>query len=95
MNLNQVLFEGDAKQVVNGVNGSNDDFPWKGQLIDDIKVLFSAYAGWKLCFTKRCINQATHTTTKLGIRLENEVVWIEDGPRDVMPVVQLDKACIT
>lgn len=43
MNLHQVLFDGDAKLVVDGVNG-NDDFYWKDQLIDDIQHLISAHA---------------------------------------------------
>ncbi|XP_035551687.1 uncharacterized protein LOC118349868 [Juglans regia] len=36
MNLNNELFEGDAKHVVDGVNGNTDDLSSEGQLIKDI-----------------------------------------------------------
>ncbi|XP_041003857.1 uncharacterized protein LOC121249200 [Juglans microcarpa x Juglans regia] len=94
MNMHQVLFEGDAKQVVDGVKGCNSDQSWKDQLIDDIQVLMSAQAGWDICFVRRDGNKATHMATKLGLHLESESVWIEDGPQEVMSVIQFDKSCI-
>ncbi|KAF5481399.1 hypothetical protein F2P56_002053 [Juglans regia] len=94
MNMHQVLFEHDAKQVIDGVKGCNSDLSWEGQLIDDIQVLMSAQARWDTCFVRRDGNKAAHMAAKLGLYLESESVWIEDGPQEVMSVIQFDKSCI-
>ncbi|KAF5481456.1 hypothetical protein F2P56_002104 [Juglans regia] len=70
--LYQVVLEGDAKAVVDSVNGYNNSHSWQGLLIDDIQFLIKGHADWNLIFTKRTRNKAAHNATKLGMYLDSE-----------------------
>lgn len=93
LDLHQVVIKGDAKVVVEGVNGYNTNCSQQGQLIDDIQHLLTGHADWKLNFAKRSGNKATHITAKLGMYLQLESVWIEDGPPEVMSAILLEMPC--
>ncbi|KAF5451398.1 hypothetical protein F2P56_026510 [Juglans regia] len=91
--LYQVVFEGDAKAIVDSVNGYNNSHSWQGLLIDDIQFLIKGHADWNLIFTKRTGNKAAHIAAKLGMYLDSESVWIEEGPLEVLSVTLLEKPC--
>ncbi|XP_042952224.1 uncharacterized protein LOC122289303 [Carya illinoinensis] len=94
LGMQQVIFEGDAKVVIDGVNGIKSNCSWQGQLLDDMKFLLLRHTDWKLHFVKRNGNKAAHSAAKIGMYLENEVVWIEDGPSEVLSAIFFDKQCI-
>lgn len=89
-----MVFEGDAKVVIDCVNHPNVDCSWKGKLIDDIQFFLSRHALWNLNFVKRSGNKVAHALAKIGMSLDNESIWAEEGPHEVMYVILLDKSCI-
>ncbi|XP_042964755.1 uncharacterized protein LOC122298980 [Carya illinoinensis] len=93
LGLQQVIIEGDAKTVIEGFIGINSNCSSQGQLLDDIQHLMLGHADWKLNFVKRSGNKAAHIATKLGMYLESEAVWIEDGPPEVMSAILIEKQC--
>ncbi|KAF5477349.1 hypothetical protein F2P56_003998 [Juglans regia] len=91
--LYQVVLEGDAKAVVDSVNGYNNNHSWQGLLIEDIQFFMKGQADWSLKFTKRHGNKAAHIVAKLGMYLDSESVWIEEGPQEVLSITLLEKPC--
>ncbi|KAF5450904.1 hypothetical protein F2P56_031219, partial [Juglans regia] len=89
-----VEFESDAKNVVDAINSNSSDMSWPGQIIEDIRLIMETHQNWKLSFIRRVGNQAAHVLAKLGLSLESELVWMEEGPDVVLPIIALDKLCI-
>ncbi|XP_042954599.1 uncharacterized protein LOC122291013 [Carya illinoinensis] len=90
MDLNHVVFEGDAKAIIEAVNSRNEDFSWGGQETDDLQHVMRLHPGWKLSFALRSANGAAHNAACLAIKESNERVWIESGPLAVMNSVLSD-----
>ncbi|XP_042953505.1 uncharacterized protein LOC122290053 [Carya illinoinensis] len=94
MDLNHVVFEGDAKAIIEAVNSRNEDFSWGGQDTDDLQHVMKLHLGWKLSFALRSANGAAHSAASLAIRESNERVWIESGPLAVMNSVLSDVSTV-
>ncbi|XP_042972921.1 uncharacterized protein LOC122304717 [Carya illinoinensis] len=80
MGMNQVIFEGDAKAVIDAINSKNEDNSWHGQETEDLQQLLELHPAWRLSFAYRSANHAAHNATKEAIKETNEIVWLEDGP---------------
>ncbi|XP_042950559.1 uncharacterized protein LOC122282640 [Carya illinoinensis] len=62
LGFRQVQLEGDAKLVVDAINSNTQDSSWDGQVIEDIKSVLKAQAGWSVSFSGRSSNKAVHDT---------------------------------
>ena len=58
LGLSRVVFEGDAKRVVNGINSAEVDRGWMGQVLADIKHEIIVLEEWKVQFVGRDDNKA-------------------------------------
>ncbi|XP_042988658.1 uncharacterized protein LOC122316191 [Carya illinoinensis] len=68
MGMNQVIFEGDAKAVIDAINLKKEDNYWYGQEIDDLQQLLELHPAWRLSFTYRSVNHATHSAARKPLR---------------------------
>ena len=53
LGLSSVVFEGNAKGVVDGINSAEVDRGWMGQVMADIKHEIQALEDWKVKFIRR------------------------------------------
>ncbi|XP_041011325.1 uncharacterized protein LOC121255104 [Juglans microcarpa x Juglans regia] len=90
LGFNQVCFEGDAKIVVDAVNSKRLDNSWLGQWTKDMQQIMKYNQAWRLNFAYRSANKAAHTAAKLAIRNVRETIWLEEGPLEVLTIVQED-----
>ncbi|XP_041004068.1 uncharacterized protein LOC121249423 [Juglans microcarpa x Juglans regia] len=90
LGFNQICFEGDAKLVVDAVNTKQVDNSWLGQLTEDIQQIIKYNQACCLNFAYRSENKAAYTVAKLAIRNDKETIWLEEGPLEVLNIVQGD-----
>ncbi|XP_042962506.1 uncharacterized protein LOC122296780 [Carya illinoinensis] len=94
LGMNQVIFEGDAKVVIDAINSKCEDNSWLSQETEDIQQLIELHPTWRLSFVYRSTNNVAHTVAKVAIKEVEETVWLEDGPEVVITSVTNDVSCI-
>ncbi|XP_042950227.1 uncharacterized protein LOC122282332 [Carya illinoinensis] len=87
-----VEFECDALTIVNAVNNIDENWAWYGQLIEDLRSMFSGVSIWKLQHIYREGNKVAHSLAKKAIGLDEELVWTEDYLEEVFSHVFFDKS---
>ncbi|XP_042974694.1 uncharacterized protein LOC122306328 [Carya illinoinensis] len=68
MGMHQVIFEGDAKVVIDAINSKEMDSSWHGQETEDLQQWMAAHPFWRLFFVYRSANQAAHAAAKEAIK---------------------------
>lgn len=61
-------------------------------IVDDILALASNFELCVFNFAKRSCNKVAHSIAKSSLPLDEALVWMEDHPTDVLPLVVADKA---
>jgi ribonuclease HI len=86
----RVLFEGDAKVVVNAANCEGENLSKFGQVVADIQSEVKSLISWKMFFINRECNNAAHTLAKYAIKHVLDKVWVvpSDFIRDLLLVEQ-------
>lgn len=93
LGFRDVIFEGDAKAIIDVVNSEEDDESWRGQIIEDIKKIVRQREWWSVAFVHREGNVVAHQLAKLALQNEEEICWIEDGPSNIHRLIVHDKEC--
>ena len=68
LGLWQVIFEGDTKNVVDGVNLKQDDQSSMGMLLEDLRVELQIVPTWRMKFVRREENKAVHDLSKAATK---------------------------
>ncbi|XP_042974779.1 uncharacterized protein LOC122306417 [Carya illinoinensis] len=79
--LHNVIFEGDSKLVVSGINSCAEDWSTAGLIFLDIKKLLLSYHTWSFRHVPRQINVVARTLAKSSLELGEESVLVEDYPQ--------------
>lgn len=53
MGFRDVIFVGDANEIIVAVKSEEEDESWKGQIIEDIKQIFRTSELWTIAFLHR------------------------------------------
>ncbi|KAG6639485.1 hypothetical protein CIPAW_10G104100 [Carya illinoinensis] len=93
LHFRNVQLEGDALSVVKVVNSLEVNWEWHGQLIEDLKAILHNRGNWKVVHVKRSCNNVAHSLAKLALNASEELVWMEDHPKEVLENVVFDKQC--
>lgn len=80
LNIQKVVFGGDALGVIKIVNNKEECWEWHQQVIEDIKMIICTHPNWIRQHTYREGNRVAHYLTKVVVNSSEELVWIEDGP---------------
>ncbi|XP_041017901.1 uncharacterized protein LOC121260118 [Juglans microcarpa x Juglans regia] len=91
LGLYEAIFEGDALVLINDVKGKIENWSWYGQIVEDLMLFFYHNNNRQLKFIPRIGNNAAHILVKLALGFEEEVVWIEEGPREILQCVDCEK----
>ncbi|XP_042962456.1 uncharacterized protein LOC122296723 [Carya illinoinensis] len=92
LGLGRVVFEGDAKIIVQAVTSDEEISADYGVLVNDARSMLRTWPQWHVDFVHREANYAAHQLAKLALDYEYEKIWIEDGPMQVMSTEQLEQS---
>ncbi|XP_042954569.1 uncharacterized protein LOC122290978 [Carya illinoinensis] len=92
LGLGRVVFEGDAQIIVQAVNSDEVISADYGVLVYDARSMLRTWPQWQVVFVHKEANYAAHQLAKLALDYENEKIWMEDGPVQVMSTVQLEQS---
>ncbi|KAF5450430.1 hypothetical protein F2P56_030784 [Juglans regia] len=91
LNIQNAIFEGDAKAVIMAVKGDEENFSYFGSLIDDIRNVLSFRKSWSLQFDYRDKNTVAHNLAKAALHIVEEKVWIEIVPDFIVNSLVYDR----
>ncbi|XP_026459730.1 uncharacterized protein LOC113360437 [Papaver somniferum] len=95
-NLEKVIFELDAKLVVDAVLGVSINIDWRlHNLILEIKSLLSSHSFWKCCYVPKEKNKIADTLSKLARTQCISSVWIIAPPVEIMDQLNKDAHNVT
>lgn len=93
LNMERVIFEGDAQLIVKAVNDLEEDRSVFGSIVEASKVLISLWKDWSVEFVYRNANEAAHTLAKEALCLDTEIVWIEEIPNCIRKITEKERTC--
>jgi ribonuclease HI len=70
-----VMFEGDAKQVVDAINSTMSRWSRFGHLLEDTKHGLQRLSRWKCVYVKHEVNEAAHQLAKRAILNVSDRIW--------------------
>ncbi|KAF5450327.1 hypothetical protein F2P56_030688 [Juglans regia] len=91
LGIEHATFEGDALEIIRGVNNKDENWEWNGQKVEDIKTILANRSFWKVQHTYREGNKVADLLAKFAFSVDEEKVWIEDGPEGLYSFVIQDK----
>ncbi|KAF5480042.1 hypothetical protein F2P56_000817 [Juglans regia] len=95
LNIGEAMFEGDALEVVKAVNCADENWEWNGQVIADCRELLVHRPMWSITHTYREANKIAHFLANYAYNVNEEVVWIEDGPEGLFSLILQDKIVLS
>lgn len=93
LNFNKVQLEGDVLSVVKVVNNTEVCWEWHGQLIEELKEVLKNRRQWTVLHVNKVCNCVVHGLAKIALLVNEEKVWMEDHPQEILNCVQFDKLC--
>ncbi|KAF5464563.1 hypothetical protein F2P56_014634 [Juglans regia] len=91
--FSELMFEGDAVDIIQRINKVGEDQSWMGYIINDIKQVLHQKEGWSVCYVPREGNYVAHLLAKHALLCGEERVWIEGGPSVICNALVKDKIC--
>ncbi|XP_042965403.1 uncharacterized protein LOC122299302 isoform X2 [Carya illinoinensis] len=80
LNIQKVIFEGDAKAVILAVLSNEEDLSVCGSLIEDIRSVLANRPDWSIQFTYGEMNNVAHGLAKKALSIEGKKFLIEEVP---------------
>ncbi|XP_059454956.1 uncharacterized protein LOC132185163 [Corylus avellana] len=90
--VQQLILEGDAKQIIEAIKDEGQNLSLLGQLIEDVRIGLNAIPMWNVEHVHREANKVAHRLAKLALTQANDIVWLEEEPpciRDIVLTEQL------
>ncbi|XP_042974746.1 uncharacterized protein LOC122306383 [Carya illinoinensis] len=93
LNIGKAIFEGKAFSIIQAVCSSEERLEWHGQRLGDIRELLRRRPLWRVIHTYREGNLVADFLAKFALNIDDEKVWIEDGPSGYESLILGDKSC--
>ena len=93
--LENIILEGDAKQVVDELNSNGSRWCRFGQLIDDIQHILQKITRWRCVFIKREANEAAHRLAKRATTNIKNRIWRNQIPDYINDVVLMEQLALS
>jgi hypothetical protein len=84
--------EGNAKEVVQGINNASHCLGSDGPVLNDIKTLLQSFNTWKVTHVNRGANGATHCLARLALTARVECTWFDNFPPSMQEIVSVEQA---
>jgi hypothetical protein len=83
--------EGDAKEVVQGINCASHWMGCDGPVLNDIKTLLQSFNTWKVTHVNRGANGAAHSLAKLALLGGVDCIWFDNFPPSVQEIASVEQ----
>lgn len=93
LGLEDVIFEGDAKELIEAVKSDEEDVSWRGHITEDIKTLRHARRRWSSGFSHREGNEVAHQMAKMALQMDGEKYWMEEVLEILYTLIVKEKEC--
>lgn len=90
LDISSVVFEVDAKGVVDGINSAEVDRRRMGLVMENIKHEITALKDWKVQFIRRDDKQAAHLLAKSAVQLDLNYTWNSTPSACIQEVLTLE-----
>lgn len=94
LQVGEAELEGDALSIVKAVNRKDESWEWGGQIIEDIRGMLNNRPQWTVSHTRREANKAADYLAKFALNIEEDLVWMEDGPEGLYSLILQEKIVI-
>lgn len=91
MGLQKVILEGDAKTVVEAINGKNRKWSNIEHLVDDTRVALQSFIQWKCVHVKLYANMVAHKLAKLATTDIIDRLWDSRIPDCISDVILMEQ----
>ncbi|XP_040994265.1 uncharacterized protein LOC121240800 [Juglans microcarpa x Juglans regia] len=91
LGLGEVIFEGDAKSVIDAVSSGEKDDSSYGHLVEILQQKLNFYSRWEVGFIHREGNEVVHQLAKMALCRDNDMYWVEEGPEAITNQLSIDK----
>ncbi|XP_062167103.1 uncharacterized protein LOC133873412 [Alnus glutinosa] len=89
----EVIFEGDAAQVVKEIQTEHHFFSWIGHLLEFIHSEMRSFRTASFSFVPRACNQAADTLAKEASHFSSDFCWLEETPSCVSDIIFREQCC--
>jgi ribonuclease HI len=92
MGVQQLILEGDAKQIIDAIQAKDRNDSMIGHLIDDVRQCLRCITRWQVNHVFREANRVVYELAKMALKQANDVDWLEECPsciRDILLTEQL------
>jgi ribonuclease HI len=89
------MLEGDAKQIVEGINSHMNTWSRFGHLIDDTRRILADFTRWKCNFVRREANEAAHRLAKAAITDVGDRMWSVTTPNCISDIVSMERLALS
>ena len=95
LELQHIMMEGDAKQIVDAVNSNTSSWSRFGHIIDDTRRILGEFTRWTCNFVRREANEAAHWLAKAAIRNVNDRIWRDTTPNCIRDIVSMERLALS
>ena len=88
LGFNDIILEGDSKQVVMAISSKERNWCKYGHIVGDILEVLNSFRRWDIGHIKRMANGAAHGLAKAARELGGRI-WLEEIPSTIYDVVIL------
>ena len=92
LGFRRVILEGDSMEVIQALRENLQPLTPMGLLIEDVRRFSQNFDELLYSHTKRNGNAVAHSLAKYALSIPDFLVWIEDVPSHIFPIVQADLA---
>lgn len=90
--MKPIILEGNAMQVVKGVNSMEQNWSWFGHLVAEMRTILHSLAPWRCCHVSRNGNTTTRFLAKLAVHHVTDFTWREEIPNCIHDVILLEQS---
>lgn len=90
----KVVLESDCSTLVELLKGNSQELSATQMIVKDILSLANLFEACTFNFAKRLCKRAAHAIAKASLTFVETLVWMDECPPDVIPIVLEDKALI-
>lgn len=78
--MQQLILEGDAKQVTEAIQAEDKNDSMIGHLIDDVRLGLNSIPRWQVHHVFPEANRVAHELAKQALKQANDIVWLDGCP---------------
>ena len=87
LNLTSIILEGDSEIITRAIQAEEQSLASYGNLIEEIRKYANSFLNVRISHVKRKGNFVTHSLARHARHVSGLVVWMEEVPSHILPVL--------